>query len=303
MEDNPVIPILIGCTASGKTGILMKLSERRRIEIISADSRQVYRGMDIGTAKPSLEEQSLLPHHLLDRIDPDEVYSAGMFANDARKLIIDIRKRGSIPVISGGTAFYLLALTGGLDPLPSRCDGIREGLKAIEEEIPGKLYEILRCVDQERADTIGRNDVRRLVRALEIFILTGKPPSTLRIGGDSTERKKFRIAGISVSRDELRRRIRTRAVKMIESGLIQEVEGLKNAGWGRESALGCTIGYSEILDYLDGSITSLEGIVEAISINTWHLVRRQKNMFRRIDGVRWMEGNPVLIEKYLFTEG
>ena len=305
MAGNPlkILPVLTGCTASGKTRILLELSKRHSIEIINADSRQVYRGMDIGTAKPSLKEQSQLKHHLLDQIDPDEVFSAGMFLDRARELIIQIGIRGSVPLIAGGTALYILALTGSLDEMPPRCDEIREGLKLFENERPGILYEILYRVDPELADKIGESDKRRQERALEIYFQSGKPPSSFRKGGNPSEREKYLIAGISIPRDEHRRRIRRRAIKMLDVGLIDEVEALLSAGWGRDSALGRTIGYSEVLAFLDGSISTEDEIIDTISINTWRLVRRQKNMFRRIEGINWMEDDPDLIDEFLFAEG
>lgn len=296
-------PVLTGCTASGKTGILLELSNRHSIEIINADSRQVYRGMDIGTAKPSLDEQSQVKHYLLDQINPNEVFSAGMFVDRAKELIIQIGNRGAVPVISGGTALYILALTGSLDEMPPRCDGIREGLKAMEIERPGILNEILHRVDPGFADKIGESDKRRQERALEIYFQSGKPPSAFRKGGDPSERKKYLIAGISIPRDEHRRRIRMRSVKMLDAGLIDEVEALLSAGWGRDSALSRTIGYSEVLAFLDGSISTEDEIVEAIFINTWRLVRRQKNMFNRIEGINWMQDDPDLIDEFLFGEG
>ncbi|MCK4505050.1 MAG: tRNA (adenosine(37)-N6)-dimethylallyltransferase MiaA [Candidatus Aegiribacteria sp.] len=302
-DSRPLIPVLIGCTASGKTRILLELSSRHSIEIINADSRQVYRGMDIGTAKPSLKEQSQLVHHLLDQIDPDEVFSAGMFLDKARELIIQIGMRGSIPVISGGTALYILALTSSLDEMPPRCDEIREGLKLFENERPGILSKMLHRVDPELADKIGESDKRRQERALEIYFQSGKPPSSFRRGGNPSERKKYLIAGISIPRDEHRLRIRRRAITMLNAGLIDEVETLLSRGWGRNSALGRTIGYSEVLEFLDGSISTEDEIIEAVSINTWRLVRRQKNMFRRIEGINWMEDDPDLIDEFLFAEG
>ncbi len=302
-DSRPLIPVLTGCTASGKTRILLELSSRHSIEIINADSRQVYRGMDIGTAKPSLKEQSQLAHHLLDQIDPDEAFSAGMFLDKARELIVQIGMRGSIPVIAGGTALYILALTGSLDEMPPRCDEIREGLKLFENERPGILSKMLHRVDPELADKIGESDKRRQERALEIYFQSGKPPSSFRKGGNPSERKKYLIAGISIPRDEHRLRIRRRAITMLDAGLIDEVETLLSRGWGRNSALGRTIGYSEVLAFLDGSISTEDEIIEAVSINTWRLVRRQKNMFRRIEGINWMEDDPDLIDEFLFAEG
>ncbi len=283
--------------------MLLKLRRKHEIEVISADSRQIYRGLDIGTAKPSSEEQSVLVHHLIDFINLDETFSAGVFAREAWRLIQEIRSRDSIPVIAGGTALYLLALTGGLDPMPSKCSGVREGLKALEREVPGVLYSMLERLDPTTAGITGDGDIRRQVRALELYALTGSVPSTLRKGGDPMLRKIFKIVGIALPREEHRRRIKKRTVEMIRQGLIEEVESLLSAGWGRESILGRTIGYREVLDFLDGTIPSIAETVDAITVNTWHLVRRQKNMFGRFEGIVWVEDNPDLIEKLLFGEG
>lgn len=297
------IAILTGCTASGKTGALLKLRRKYDIEVISADSRQVYRGLDIGTAKPDAEEQSILVHHLIDCVNPDETFSAGMFAEKARLLIKEIRSRNSIPVIAGGTALYLMALTGGLDPMPERCSGVREGLKLLEIETPGVLYRMLERLDPATAGITGNADIRRQVRALELYALTGSVPSSLRKGGDPAQRSMFRIVGIDLPREEHRRRIGARAEIMMKQGLMDEVRSLLSAGWGRESILGRTIGYREVLDYLDGIIPSLKETVDAISVNTWHLARRQKNMFGRLEGIIWVDDNPGLIEESLFGEG
>jgi len=299
----PPVLVLTGCTATGKTGVLLKLKQKHDIEVVSADSRQVYRGLDIGTAKPSLEEQSVLIHHLIDVIDPDETFSAGMFATEAWRLISEIQNRDSIPVIAGGTALYLLALTGGMDPMPQRCSGVREGLLVLERETPGVLYRMLLKLDPLTAAATGEGDIRRQIRALELFALTGSLPADLRKGGDPKIRRMFRIVGISLPREEHRRRIRSRAADMMDHGLIDEVESLLSAGWGRESVLGRTIGYREVLDFLDGTIASVDKTIDAISASTWHLVRKQKNMFGRFDGIVWVEDNQNLIEELLLGEG
>ncbi|NOQ22506.1 MAG: tRNA (adenosine(37)-N6)-dimethylallyltransferase MiaA [Candidatus Aegiribacteria sp.] len=302
LDVNPAVPVLTGCTASGKTGVLLKLRQKYEIEVVSADSRQVYRGLNIGTAKPSSEDQSVLVHHLIDFINLDETFSAGMFAREAWRLISEIRNRNSIPVIAGGTALYLMALTGGLDPMPSKCSGVREGLIVLEREAPGVLYRMLKRLDPLTAAATGEGDIRRQVRALELYALTGSVPSALRKGGDPLLKSMFRIVGIALPREEHRRRIRARAFNMINQGLVDEVKSLLGAGWGRESVLGRTIGYREVLDFLDGTIASIEETVEAISTSTWHLVRRQKNMFGRLEGIVWVEDNPDLIEELLFGE-
>ena len=303
LEDNALVPVLTGCTASGKTEILLELRRRHEFEIISADSRQVYRGMDIGTAKPGREEQSFLTHHLIDEIELDETFSAGMFSREAWKLIHEIRSRNVKPLVAGGTALYLMALTGGLDSMPSKCEGIREGLMILEEEIPGVLYRILERVDPETSGVTGDRDLRRQIRALELYFLTGEPPSSLRRGGDPMLRQKFRIVGISVPEEKHRRKIRARAEGMIRRGLIDEVQSLLSNGWERDSILGETIGYSEVLDFLEGSLNSVEDTIDAIAVNTWHLVRRQKNMFKRIDGIIWVEDDLDYIENLLFWGG
>lgn len=303
LEGNPVTPILTGCTASGKTGILLELSEKYRIEVISADSRQVYRGMNIGTAKPVPEEQLRLPHHLIDILDPDEEFSAGMFAELATKAAAGIRERGAVPVIAGGTALYIMALCGGLDPMPPRNDILRRTLMEMERSRPGTLHKALESVDPDLACRTGPRDISRLVRALEIHLQTGKPPSDLRRGGNPSIRENYRIAAVAVPDDELKKRIRRRAEDMIRDGLVDEVRGLAEKGWGRDSAPGRTIGYSEVLDYLDGTGGSIGDVIDAVSANTWKLVRRQKNMLRRIEGINWMKDDPDPIGIYLFGEG
>lgn len=303
MEETEKVPVLVGCTASGKTGVLLQLAGDYDMEIISADSRQIYRGMDVGTAKPTAGEREILKHHLIDCVDPDEEYSAGRFREAAESLIEDIRARHRIPVISGGTVLYVMALTGGLDPMPKRSEGLRKGLKTLEEMEPGTLYSLLRRIDPERAGAVGENDTRRIVRSIEIFALTGKKPTSLRKGGDSSIREKYRLVGIKVSREEHLRRIKLRVDNMIGTGLVEEVQRLLEEGWGRESALGRTIGYTEVLDYLEGKTNSMEEMAENIVSNTWKLVRRQKNMYRRMQDIVWIDGDVRKVEEELLAEG
>lgn len=298
------IPVLVGVTASGKTALLVRLRERHDIQVISADSRQVYRGMDIGTAKPSAEEMERLPHHLVDIVDPDSEFSAGDFAGRAVRLAHAIIGEGSVPVVCGGTALYVMALTGGLDPMPGRCPGVREGLGTLEDENPGFLMELLRRADPVSAGRIGVRDRRRQVRALELLFLTGRPASSLRRGGDPTRRELYSITGIDLPDDILRSRIVERTSRMIREGLVEEVRGLLDEGYGRESALGRTIGYREVLDCLDGEIDGEDQLMKAIETSTWHLVRRQRNMFRRIPGITWISGEDTVgAESLLFREG
>ena len=288
MADRGSIPVLTGCTGSGKTALLLELAEGLRMEVISADSRQIYRGMDIGTAKPTPGERNVLPHHLLDIADPDGRYSAGRFASDARRLVPRIRSRGALPVVAGGTGLYILALAGALDPMPGSDPRLRGILGTMESERPGTLMRHLRAIDPDRAAALHPSDTVRQLRALEVCLLSGRRASSLRRGGTAATRVECRVAALFVERDELRRRISGRTAGMLRNGLIEEVRALRAAGWGRESALGGTIGYREVLDYLDGGIRDMDALGETISVNTWRLARRQANMYRRIAGLRWV---------------
>lgn len=303
MEGNPATPVLVGPTATGKTDLLLELRERHDFQVISADSRQIYRWMDIGTAKPTTGERERLRHHLVDFMDPDQSFSAGDFERKALELEKAIRSEGSLPLVAGGTALYVMALTGGLDPLPQKCAGVRNGFLLIEEERPGYMWELLCAVDPVTAGAVGPGDLRRQTRALEIRALSGLPAGTLRKGGDPARRDRYIIAGIRIPAEEHRRRIEIRTRRMLETGLVEETRSLLQRGWGRESALGRTIGYSETMDYLDGAIGSMEELLERIATNTWRLARRQKNMFGRIRGIKWSEGDPGELERILFAEG
>jgi tRNA dimethylallyltransferase len=280
----------------------LDLAERHRLEAISADSRQIYRGMDVGTAKPSAAELESLPHHLVDIADPDEVYSAGLFADQALRAVREIRSRGAEPLVVGGTGLYMIALAGGLDDLPARCDRIRGAIRAAEGASPGFMRRALTRLDAERAGEIGASDLVRHVRSLEIIIQSGRRVSELRKGGDTSE-VLLRTAGLALPLEQLRARIADRAEAMVGNGLVDEVRRLLQAGYGRESALGRTIGYTEVLDCLEG-LAEFDGLAERIARNTWSLARRQRNIFRRIPGVRWFGPKQTdAVEEYLFGSG
>ncbi len=282
MEDCKPIPILIGCTASGKTNALIELSSKYPLEVISSDSRAVFRFMNIGTAKPTPEELKILPHHLIDIITPDEVFSAGDFAENAERLISEIIERGRFPIISGGTALYIFALLGMIDPMPSRSDELRDSFYVLHRAHPGILYSMLELLDPVRADEISENDIIRQIRALEIQILSGEPSSELRSGWKVPDTPGFRIVEIAIPAEVHRMRIHARSLQMIEDGLIDEVVDLRSRGYGAESILGRTIGYKEVIDFLDSGRHDHTALAESVSANTWKLVRRQKNMFSRI---------------------
>ncbi|NLP06337.1 tRNA (adenosine(37)-N6)-dimethylallyltransferase MiaA [Candidatus Fermentibacteria bacterium] len=275
----PAVPVLSGPTACGKTEALLRLADRIGMEVVSADSRQVYRGMDIGTAKPAPEDRARLPHHLLDILDPDEGYSAWRFSMDAAGAVGEIRSRGALPVVAGGTALYLMAFAGMLDALPGTCRSLRNALVEIESDSPGELRRFLDRLDPASADRIRTGDTVRTLRALEIILLSGRTATSSRKGGSGPAG----IVGIRmvVPQTTLRARISARTAGMLERGLVEEVEDLAARGYGRDSALGRTIGYVEVLDMLEGLCTP-EELRQRIEADTWRFARRQLNMLSRI---------------------
>lgn len=294
------IPVIAGCTATGKTACALELAEAySSIEIVSADSRQFYRGMDIGTAKPSRSELDRVPHHMIDIAEPDRLLSAGWFREQAMKVIEDILSRGGIPLVVGGTALYIMHLAGLSDPLPERNEILREALKQVEEEIPGSLHRLLNALDPQEGGKIHETDSVRLVRSLEIALLSGERPSCLKTGGMADSR--FRFAVIEVDNTLLRERIAKRTRAMIEKGLVEEVRGLLERGVPEMPVLGATIGYAEILDHIAGK-TGLQEASDRIFANTWKYARRQRNMLRRLPGAVRIPGTAEAAAEALFGE-
>ena len=294
------IPVIAGCTASGKTASALQLASMfPDIEIVSADSRQFYRGMDIGTAKPLKRELDLVPHHMIDVAEPDSLLSAGWYAVAAMEVIENILRRGRIPLVVGGSALYIMCLAGLMDDLPRRNDGIREALETIEEQTPGALHRILSGLDSTEAGRIGPSDRVRLVRSIEIALQSGRLPSELKKGGEHDPR--FRFAVLEAGNAELRERIEVRTGAMMDSGLVDEVSGLLERGVPEEPVLADTIGYFEVIDHLRGRC-NLEEAARRISVNTWRYARRQRNMFRRLPGAVRVPGDPDRLAEVLFGE-
>ncbi|MDM7992686.1 MAG: tRNA (adenosine(37)-N6)-dimethylallyltransferase MiaA [Candidatus Fermentibacter sp.] len=302
MTPAPPIPVITGCTASGKTGLALAMAARIRMEVISADSRQIYRMMDIGTAKPTREEREAVPHHLLDIMDPDGTYSAGRFAREASALAPAIRARGAVPVVVGGTGLYLLALTGRFDPLPQADGTLRSILSACECSSRGFVRRCLARLDPASAGTLHPSDAVRALRALEITLLSGRRASSLRTGGPGRG-DVFRIARVDVPGPDLRRRISARTRSMLESGLVDEVRRLSAAGFGRDCAPGRTIGYREVLDSLEAG-GSGDDAATAIENGTWRFSRRQRNMLGRLPADLVTDGgDPGALFETLFGDG
>jgi len=299
LKTDPIpVLILFGPTASGKTSILLKLADRQSIcpEIISADSMQVYRGMNIGTAKPSADEREKLPHHLIDIRDPSEQFNAGDFVRLADETCLQITSRGKLPVISGGTGFYLKNFIMGLSEAPP-CDNIiREQLK---QELLKKgaacLMEELGSCDPVSAGRIHINDEYRLLRALEVYRVCSRPLSSFEVSSNEKRGNyKFIIIGLSRPREELYRRINSRCNDMFKKGLAAEVHSLYEAGYTPDDPGLRAIGYREFFVEDDDKHNKWrlsqdnEGVQALVAQNSRRYAKRQITFFAGIPDVKWI---------------
>lgn len=297
VQASPVI-ILCGPTAVGKTAVAIELAQKIGAEIISADSGQIYRGMDIGTAKPTPAEQQKVPFHLIDILNPDQQFSAADFCERALKLIEEIQGRCKKILIVGGTGLYLKALEKGLFEGPSRDPKVRKELeKRVEREGIEALYRDLEKVDPEAAKTIPSANRHRIIRAIEVYRLTGRPISEFweehrRRGGSTPEAGAARTAptfakyGLILPKDELHRRIDERVDRMIQSGLVEEVRFLVEQ-WGTSAPGLRIIGYKEVGAHLEGKIPLREA-VDLVKRNTRQYAKRQRTWFRKDMEIRWL---------------
>ena len=280
MKNNKIIAV-VGATASGKTAYAVDLAEKIGGEIISADSRLVYRGMDIGTAKPTMKERREIPHYMIDIVEPDVNYSAGLYAKKAKEHIKDILSRGKIPVIAGGTGLYLrILLENYLLPEVEPDYKLREELAELSFD---ELFEILSDLDKNATNLIERNDKKKIIRYIEIVRSTGLPLAKAR--GIKDEEFDIEWIGLNFPREELYDRINKRVDLMIEQGLIDETKGLLKK-YGRISNIVDTIGYKEIISYLDGELT-LDEAKDKLKQNTRNYAKRQLTWFRKNENIKW----------------
>lgn len=249
MVENRII-VLSGPTASGKTETALSLARLFPLEIVNADSMQVYRGMDVGTAKPAPSERAEVPHHLIDVADPDDRYSAGRFVAEAEEAVRGIRERGRFPLVSGGTGLYIRSLLRGLDPLPSDPRVRARLVRRWEEEGGGALHRELSNVDPASADLIHSSDKVRVLRALEVAEITGEPPSARKRSWARGNRYRVLFLVLSVDRATLYRRIDSRVDAMFGGGLVEEVKGLLAKGYGRGLPSMGALGYRHVLAHL-----------------------------------------------------
>ncbi len=290
MEKRPMV-ILTGPTAVGKTALSIKLAKEINGSVISADSMQVYKHMDIGSAKITKEEMDGVKHYLIDEFEPDEEFHVVKFAERAKVYLEEIYAEGKIPIIAGGTGFYIQALLYNIDFTEQQCDEqYRKELEQLAEKKGATcLHEMLRKVDPASADAIHANNVKRVIRALEFYHLSGKKISE----HNEAEKKKdspynFAYFVLTDDRARLYNNIDKRVDIMIEHGLVEEVLKLKQMGFHKEMVSMQGLGYKEILDYLDGNMT-LEEAVYIIKRETRHFAKRQLTWFRRERDVIWFD--------------
>jgi tRNA dimethylallyltransferase len=288
--DRPAITFIIGCTGCGKGAVGRVLAERIGAEIISTDSMKIYRGMDIGTAKPSIAARGMVPHHLIDIVDPWDEYSVAQFVGDAERTISQIARRDRPILCVGGTALYVKALSEGLFEGPSANPDIRQRLSD-EASASGNqvLHDRLKEIDPEAAERIHVNDLRRIVRALEVFEITGQPITSLQTQWDS-QRTVYDCTFIGLAREKetQSRRINARVHKMMDLGLLDEVKRLLESGTPLSSTARKAVGYAELIEYLQEKV-SLDEAVEKIKINSRQLAKGQRTWFKRIRDARWIE--------------
>lgn len=285
------IIVIVGPTAVGKTYVSIELAKKLGTEIISADSMQIYKGMDVGTAKIKTEEMQGIKHHMIDLIYPDENYSVSDFKREAEKNIDEMISRGKVPVIVGGSGLYVNSLIYNLDFSNAKSNEKLRDYYTYYHKEHGEdaLYEKLKKIDPESAEKIHKNNVKRVIRALEVYDLTGRKFSET----NTDIRKKsskydFILIGLSMDRKILYERINQRVDKMINEGLVEEVKSLLDKGFEKNLISMQAIGYKEIIEFLEGNIT-FEEAVNILKQNTRHFAKRQFTWFLKDENVKWFD--------------
>jgi tRNA dimethylallyltransferase len=284
------VGLIVGPTGAGKSALAMEVAERLNCEIVNADSRQFYRGMDLGTAKPSAEDRARVPHHLIDVRDPDESLDVAEFAKLARTAIEEIAARGRNPLVVGGSGLYLRVIRGGIFRGPAASVEIRDRLaKVAAEQGVAHLHQRLREIDPESANRIGVNDLYRIARAIEVFDLTGETITA------HQQRHRFAdigydtfTVGVEVERKKLYEAIDTRFDAMVAAGLVEEVRALVEAGYSPDKPPLSTIGYKQMAAHLRGELTITDAVALAKQ-ESRRLAKRQLTWFRREPEIVWLD--------------
>ena len=300
MEKQTVLAV-VGATASGKSALAMELASRLNGEIVCMDSMQIYRRMDVGTAKPTADERRAVPHHMLDVVEPTQSYTVATYADEAKPILMDILQRGKLPILTGGTGLYLRALTHGMTLGGAGCnEALRDRYRDIALESGGKerLHDMLARLDPATAARLHPNDLRRVIRALEICELTGAPMSEQ---AREEPEQPFRVLpiGLAWQREALYERIERRVDAMLQNGLLGEVEALLASGVPAQAQSMQGIGYKELTPVLKGE-EPLEDAVWLVKRNTRRYAKRQGTFFRAEPTIEWLDATDVaLVENAL----
>ena len=285
LGDEPLAVLILGPTGSGKTALSLALAERFNGEIVSCDSVAVYRGMDLGSAKPTIAEQARVPHHMIDVADPNQPFTAGAYSRAARAALREIAGRGHVPIVTGGTGLYLRALTEGLFAGPERQEPLRERLRhRVQTRGSAWLHRLLTRLDPPSATRIHANDTPKLIRAIEVCLAARRPMSEVLVRDPLTGFRLLRI-GLNPPRPELYRRLNERCAAMFASGLVEETRALL-ARYGRVKALD-SLGYRQALALIDGLLTP-DAAIAAAQQGHRNYAKRQLTWFRREPEVHWM---------------
>ncbi len=289
---DPLMVVIVGPTGSGKTSLALALAEQFSGEIVSCDSVAVYRGFEIGTAKPPLAARQRVAHHLIDVADAGESFTAGMYLRQARHALAEIAARGKLPVVVGGTGLYLRALLQGLSPAPTRVPELRERLRALAARSPNHLHRVLRRMDAAAAAAIHPNDMPKIIRAIEVCMTSRQTMTSLWKEGREPLRG-FRILriGVSPERAALYARIELRAQRMFDDGLVSETQTLlqAQAGAGELPFVFNSLGYKQAMRVLNGEAELSQAIAEAQQAHR-NYAKRQMTWFRREPDVLWLTG-------------
>ena len=283
--------VILGPTASGKSSLAIHLAQQLNGEVLVCDSTQVYRHFDIGTAKVPLAEQRGIAHHLVDLVEPDELFTAGEYRRRALLVLAEVTKRGKLPIITAGTGLYLRALLEGLAEAPERSEELRTRLRAkLQLRGPDHLHRTLARLDPEIAARIAPRDTQKVIRAIEMRVLAGKPVAEIhRAGRASLEGYDVQKIGLVPPRAALNSRIDARTTAMIQHGWFDEVRGLVASGISPDAKPFQFIGYSDLLAHLAGRMT-MEAAIEKIQLATRQFAKRQLTWFRKEPSVQWLPG-------------